>query len=181
MNINFSNLNQKKKTKSFFGGRTRIKFDASVKLQRKTTTKKNFLIKTIKKERERTNSLCIWDKTKRVTFNPKEVLFNIKKRRQLSLMQKKKKFKTLLKKKHFKRLRCCFSIKDEKKIDKALKIVNERRLINENNKNEEKDTILQRIEKTKEIYLINLTTNIVGKEIKRLDEIDNLKKRKITM
>ena len=181
MSFNFTNFANKKKTKSFFGGRTKIVFDNSLREKIKIIKKKNFLIKSIKNERKRTNSLGIWDKTKRVTFNPKEVLFNIKKRRELSLMKKKGKYNILLKNRNFKKIRGLFSSTDEKKIENALKIVNERKLIGENNKNEEKDTILQRIEKTKEIYLINLTTNIVGKEIKRLSENDKIKKRKITL
>ncbi len=64
----------------------------------------------------------------------------------------------------------CFNKKNGQIIAQALKIMNERKKEYENNCIKRKETLVDKVEKTKEIYLIKMTTKMVNSEIGRLDK-----------
>ena len=117
------------------------------------------------KKREIKN-LPIWKKTKKSTFNYNKFLKNyyLQKRPQ---SQKKNFSKNEIFKKN-----------EKKNINSALKLIEFRKKESENNYITSKETIFEKVEKTKEIYLIKRTTQMVDSEIDRInEEILNKKKK----
>ena len=132
--------------------------------------KRKKLIEKLTKEKRTKNKLSIWGKTKKSIINPKNIISKISQLSKFSTTTNQKSIQFKKKKNED------FDKQSKKIINKALAILNNRKKIV--NKNIEKETILEKVEKTKEVYLIKMTTAIVNKEINRLESniIQNKKK-----
>ena len=165
---------KKKKSSINNKRRTLNKFNIALpqvlpKSKKSLENKRKRLIEKLTKEKRTKNKLSIWGKTKKSIINPKSILTKIS---NLSRFSNKNQLSITIDK----HKNNDFDKKSKKLIDKALIILNNRKKIV--NKNTEKETILEKVEKTKEVYLIKMTTAIVNKEINRLESeiIQNKKK-----